>query len=499
MTKGINGGHCVLLILLCANGLSVLEANGDYKDYSEYAEEIDKNVDDYVNNDEIELLTPHKVNHQHGSMAEEEPGIFQAAPPQVHCEHRDRGRICDCGFSNEEATLPRMVGSIAHVTVRNCKFVRVLNGTFDTLFMLTQVHFNNIEHLVLDENSLSFPRQSLQLRVTVSFDNVIIEQIPPHAINGFVVGVLFERCRIGIISPFAVTAIRQTLEAFSIRNTYINRIDHQAFKKFTCNTFAFVNNTVRGEVPSRSFYDLATITSLQIMDNNFTSRIHARAFDFQEVSLVLISRNNFAELSGESFIMASRNMPMITENNITLIDPRAFSTIIVEREVQRRASEPIFLDFSRNRFNTPEQPQPLQFAPEFRMIYTRNEFIEPITCEQISRIQDNQFFREFSSETYFRINDYLIDGQDLASREDYHSFAYIVDNFCLETSYFWYIVLGVGLFILLLLVLLIIILCVWWRRRKARQLEIIKPEGKTYRETQIVMQIENHGLLKTEL
>lgn len=198
--------------------------------------------------------------------------------------------------------------------------------------------------------------------------------------------------------------------------------------------------------------------------------------------------------------MSATNMPTITENNMSFVDPRAFAGIVVEREIQRRLSEPMFLDFSRNNFDTPDEPQPLQFAPEFRLIFMRNQYITPVTCEQINLIQHNEFFNQFSSEIFFRLSDYVIDGnREISGKDEIHSFAHIVENYCIETSILWYAILGVGLTVLLLIIVLIVILCVWWRRRKSRRLDIIKPEGKTYRETQIVMQIENHGLLKTEL
>uniref|UniRef100_A0A1L8D9T1 Uncharacterized protein n=2 Tax=Nyssomyia neivai TaxID=330878 RepID=A0A1L8D9T1_9DIPT len=499
MLRGIDRGHFIFLLLF-ANGLFVVQAN-DY-DY-EYID--DKSAgDQIVSNEDVELLRPQRVNHDTINEYDhhDTDTIFQNAPPQVHCIHRDRGRLCDCGFRNEEAVLPIMMGSIAHVTVSNCKFVRVLNGTFSALTILTRVSFVNIEDLVLDENSLSFQRASLQLRVSLSFENVIIEQIPSHAINGFIDGLVFERCRIGHISPFAVTGIRLRLEAFAIRDTFISRIEHQAFKKFSCTTFQINNCTIRGQLPSRSFYDLDVTTSLHISNNNFTSRMHSIAFDLQVVSNVGIFRNYFGGLSGQSFVMSTINMPFITDNNISIADPRAFARIVVEREVQRRLNEPMFLDFSRNQFDTPDWPQPLQFAPEFRLIFTRNQFINPTTCAQLNRIRDNEFFNLFSSEIFFRLTDYMIDSGsgEINGRNDVFSFAYITENFCIETSYFWWIILGIILFLLLLLVIFMVLLCVWWRKQKEkRRLEVIQPEGKTYRETQIVMQIENHGLLKTDL
>lgn len=75
---------------------------------------------------------------------------------------------------------------------------------------------------------------------------------------------------------------------------------------------------------------------------------------------------------------------------------------------------------------------------------------------------------------------------------------YIETN-CQPRSYLIYILLGV---LLLLLVLLLIGGIVWLqvaKRRKKRKLDVVMPEPRTYKETQIVYQIENAGLLKTDL
>lgn len=101
MTKGLHRGY-IIFLLLFASELLWTEANRfDYsREYSEYVEEIDKN-DQYASNEDVELIGTGNVNHGSIDYDDVHTDIFQNAPPQVHCIHRDRGRICDCGFRNE--------------------------------------------------------------------------------------------------------------------------------------------------------------------------------------------------------------------------------------------------------------------------------------------------------------------------------------------------------------------------------------------------------------
>lgn len=70
---------------------------------------------------------------------------------------------------------------------------------------------------------------------------------------------------------------------------------------------------------------------------------------------------------------------------------------------------------------------------------------------------------------------------------------------CIKHYYWIYIVIGVA--VLLILIALIVAIVCWHaaKKRKAkRKMDIIQPEPRTYKETQIVYQIENAGLLKTD-
>lgn len=153
--------------------------------------------------------------------------------------------------------LPRMDGNIFQIQVLNCKILHIKNGTFASLSMLGRVSFTNVEDLILDTNSLGFPARTPSNRVRLEFLNVswssmrnvmirfvrlrtrfwnlllspswqtIIEEIPPHTINGNVDVIDFDSCRIGAIRAFAINGLGQKVHALNVRNSMIGRIDGQ--------------------------------------------------------------------------------------------------------------------------------------------------------------------------------------------------------------------------------------------------------------------------------
>ena len=84
--------------------------------------------------------------------------------------------------------------------------------------------------------------------------------------------------------------------------------------------------------------------------------------------------------------------------------------------------------------------------------------------------------------------------------QEYSSLTEILARNCIITSNMIFVVFGGAAVIIVVLFLVggTVIYCVIQRRRQ-KQLDIIVPEAKTYRETQIVVQVEHTGLLRTDL
>lgn len=116
-------------------------------------------------------------------------------------------------------------------------------------------------------------------------------------------------------------------------------------------------------------------------------------------------------------------------------------------------------------------------------------------CSQARQLESNSFLKQFSDTAYFKI------GSETGDTElQYRSLRDILTKECvLTTTVIAGIIAGIALLLLVIIVIGIFAYRYIAERKKAVELDIVKPEGKTYRETQIVMQIENAGLLKTDM
>lgn len=198
--------------------------------------------------------------------------------------------------------LPQINGNMFQITLRNCKILRIPGNTFSRISQLTRIIFQNIEDLVLDEYSLFI--QQRQNRVKLEFYNVskkqtniklftnqlkqkknnfikqtIIEQLSSHAIRGNIDELIFENIKFGLIQSFAVSGTGDNFFKILIKDSTINRIDPQAFKKFTVTDFEISNSNFLSDLPSRSIIDVEVTDTLRITDSNFTT-FHPSSFMF---------------------------------------------------------------------------------------------------------------------------------------------------------------------------------------------------------------------------
>lgn len=123
------------------------------------------------------------------------------------------------------------------------------------------------------------------------------------------------------------------------------------------------------------------------------------------------------------------------------------------------------------------------FSPDMRVQVNKLYIRDAQSCQSVGRIYDEKFFNDNSNSVFMRIED-----------QNFESIAYLNDRCKTESSWFWIIIALVS-FVVLLVILVPVIFC-YFKRRRA--LDIVMPEPRTYRQTQIVMQVETHGLIKTD-
>lgn len=209
--------------------------------------------------------------------------------------------------------------------------------------------------------------------------------------------------------------------------------------------------------------------------------------------------NEIQELSGEAFRMALLNGANIEHNRIPNCHPAAFRSLSIAANYWRHHNLPMPFLMKFNTIGTMNIAAPIILSEHFQPNIIDLRYLHPLTCEDVERLRENDFFRTYKDSILFRMHDKLLNDDKLTEEETFYPLSHIFTEFCISRNLFWYYILIGSSVLLIILLLILITLCVWYSRRKAQKMSLIMPDGRTYRETTIVMQIENHNLLKTDL
>lgn len=194
--------------------------------------------------------------------------------------------------------------------------------------------------------------------------------------------------------------------------------------------------------------------------------------------------------------MALLNGVTIQGNQFKECHPAAFRAMVPNDNYWRHHNIPMQFRILSNSLSTMERISPLILSDKFDVTIDDLRYLNHLNCEDISTVESTEFFRRNRDSIQFRLSDKLIDS---TKDTEFNTVSHIASHNCVTRSWFWYYVLMGSALLLILLIVLVILLCLWYRKRKAQKMSLIVPDGRTYRETTIVMQIENHNLLKTDL
>lgn len=127
----------------------------------------------------------------------------------------------------------------------------------------------------------------------------------------------------------------------------------------------------------------------------------------------------------------------------------------------------------------------VMFHPDLKLQMSKFFLRDPRQCDNIGRLYEQKFFNDHSNVIFMRMEE-----QD----PSFESISFLNDRCRSDSNLFWILLIILGVVVLLLF----LIPFVFCYLRKKRKLDIVMPEPRTYRQTQIVMQIETHGLMKTD-
>lgn len=153
------------------------------------------------------------------------------------------------------------------------------------------------------------------------------------------------------------------------------------------------------------------------------------------------------------------------------------------------------IQFLSNMINSTDYPIRLEVDRELYLWIQDLKFSQIIDCEEAERLRQNSFLLPYADSVYFRF------GDKTDRNLEYSSLSNISSTKCTATSYIVAIVSAVAVVALIVIIVVVAIFyrCLMKHAPPPRRLNMVVPDGKTYRETQIIMKVENAGLLKTNL
>ncbi|XP_064555135.1 uncharacterized protein LOC135440074 [Drosophila montana] len=439
---------------------------------------------------------------------------ISTALPKVSCTEHDTTITCDCNSDDQAMVMPQLQGAVFQVEIRNCRDLTVEPNTLDNTEGLRKINFKHINRLMLQQNALSASRYASNKALIVEFENVNFQLIDSHAISGNIEEISFTGGRIEQMHPFGFTTIKDSAILLKLDGVTVQRIESQAFKKFAVEKLIIINCNFIGNLPTRAFYELEVTNELALRNNQF-QEVHSHAFSFKLISKLSLSENRFAAVDGEWLEAHIRDAVTLRGNLFGATSEIAFRSLFVHRDYQ--LSERLELRFHNNTVHSllpgksldqagaaaaaaaaSAPPQPLRFNERFALSIRQLCYDNVWSCEQLDTSTEPpqpraDFFRQHSEQLLFR------GAATVGGTAPFMPLRQLIGEQCQRRSYVAYIVAGSVLLVLLLLLLLLLL---WWRlaqRRRRRKLDVVQPEPRTYKETQIVYQIENAGLLKTDL
>lgn len=236
--------------------------------------------------------------------------------------------------------------------------------------------------------------------------------------------------------------------------------------------------------------------SFDLIDNSIQT-LNGSSFQMEIADRMTVSRNNITELSDTAFLGRVYPINHKTDCIVSFSPhvpqlPAITSTFLTRPQFNLHFQPPEF-HLADNRIGNrdPLALRPRFTAGAFALRVQHLELLAPITCADLDALTTpNDFQLAHSAVMYMRTC------ADCAPS----TLQQLRDHRCREDRTLAWVAGGVSA---MLLLLLLTVLTVWWlyRRRQAAlaRMVVVQPESRTYRETQIVIQIENAGLLKTDL
>lgn len=147
----------------------------------------------------------------------------------------------------------------------------------------------------------------------------------------------------------------------------------------------------------------------------------------------------------------------------------------------------VYFEFHNNQINFIHPIDDMSFNPSIQLQLSKLYFRDPQNCDTVNSINEKKFFSDNAHAIYLRL-----ENED----ENFNSISYLNERCRDDSKWFMYLLIAIA--VIVFLAILIPAFFCYLRYKRKKHINLIMPEPRTYRQTQIVMQIENTGLIKTD-
>lgn len=381
----------------------------------------------------------------------------------------------------------RVPSTATGIIIDNCSRVTFLPDTVRSLIQLRNIELRNVDHVVINERALSWSPFStlneMNPGLRISITNSTIDEIASHAIQGRVNDVVISNSRIKVLKPFAFSSLTG-VNTIDLQDNVFDNIEIQAFKKFTVDNFMLRGGSIN-TLPSRFLSDVE-VTNLFRMEGVSVKYLYSLTFLVSSPKRVLIESNTIETLEGDGFHIVTRGPITFRNNTVTNLRKGAFFGFTVDLEIASvMGPQELLIDNNTVTNLTPAS-----------LMYNRTRLtlrVDGLNLNTSCACELAEQWREVLKEQGGTITCwYELEGH-------YISLPTYVDSRCGPFKQNFWIFVLIGVILVLILAAIAIFFIVRRENEKKKKVQIVMPDGKTYRETEFHIVVERAELLTTDL
>lgn len=373
------------------------------------------------------------------------------------------------------------------IIINGCERVIFLSQTIRNLIQLRTIELRNIENMIISERALTwspFPRDNeVNPGIKITIINSTLTEISSHAVQGQINDIVIRDSKIINLKPFAFSSLTG-VKNIELSNNVYDKIEIQALKKFTTENFILKGGNARS-LPSRFLSDVE-VTNLFRMEGLTIKLLSSLTFLVSSPKRVLIESNIIETLEGDSFHISSRGPITFRNNTVTSISKGAFLGFSVDTEILSVVGrQEILID---NNTMTSVNP--------FSLLYNETSLslrIDGLNLNTQCSCQLAEEWQVVLSHQKGIINCWY------QLEAHYMSLPTFVNSRCGSFKQTFWIFVVVGVLIVILIAVVVIFFIVRRENEKKKKMNVVMPDGKTYRETEFHIVVERAELITTDL